>query len=280
MNFSKMNGLGNDFVVVAHFQKVPASASEMAMSICNRHFGVGADGLVFILPSEIADFSMRIFNADGTEAEQCGNAIRCVAKYVFDHRKTDKTALQVETLAGIQSISLDIAGEKVSRVTVDMGAPILKGEEIPTAVRGDALVDYPIETEGRAFAFTGVSMGNPHAVIFVENATEFDVEKWGSLLENHSMFPRKANIEFVSVQSANEMDMRVWERGCGQTLACGTGACATAVAGVLTGKTDRNVLVHLKGGDLEIAWDEQNDHVYMTGPAEEVFTGKWLKSQY
>lgn len=278
MNFSKMNGLGNDFVVVAHFTEIPANASEMAIQICDRHFGVGADGLVFILPSEIGDFRMRIFNADGSEAEQCGNAIRCVAKYVYDHRLTEKEELNVVTLAGIQSISLEIKEEKVFRVTVDMGSPILKGREIPTAVEQEEVIEHPIATEGQTFAFTGVSMGNPHAVIFVENAVGFDVEHWGPLLENHELFPRKANIEFVTVKSAGEMDMRVWERGCGQTLACGTGACATLIAGVLTGKTQRKGLVHLKGGDLEIEWKETDGHVYMTGPAEEVFTGKWLIS--
>ncbi len=273
-----MNGLGNDFVVVAHFQQTPGNAPEMAMQLCNRHFGVGADGLVFILPSTKGDFRMRIFNADGSEAEQCGNAIRCVAKYIYDHGMSQKDRLNIETLAGIQAITLEVDHEKVSRVTVDMGAPILKSGEIPVASEGDEIINHPIEVEGQQFFFTGVSMGNPHGVIFVENAREFDVEKWGPLLETHPIFPRKANIEFVTVHTQDEMDMRVWERGCGQTLACGTGACATVVAGVLTGKTQRRGLVHLKGGDLEIEWNDQDGHVYMTGPAEEVFTGNWLKS--
>lgn len=278
MNFSKMNGLGNDFVVVAHFQQTPSNAPEMAMQLCDRHFGVGADGLVFILPSDKGDFRMRIFNADGSEAEQCGNAIRCVAKYIYDHGMSQKDQLHIETLAGIQAVSLEIENEKATRVTVDMGAPILKGREIPVASDKEEIINHPIEVEGKEFLFTGVSMGNPHGVIFVDDAREFDVEKWGPLLETHPLFPRKANIEFVTIRSLDEMDMRVWERGCGQTLACGTGACATVVAGVLTGKARRRGLVHLKGGDLVIEWNEHDNHVYMTGPAEEVFTGKWLKT--
>jgi diaminopimelate epimerase len=271
-----MNGLGNDFVVVAHFETLPSDAKDMAMLLCNRNFGIGADGLVFILPSKQADFCMRIINADGSEPEQCGNAIRCVAKYVYDHHLTEKMNISIETLAGIQHVSLTVEGEKAANIRVDMGSPILHGPDIPVALTADQVVEQPISVENKNFAFTGVSMGNPHAVIFVEDAPGFAVEEWGPLLENHAMFPRKANIEFVSIRSANEVDMRVWERGCGQTLACGTGACATAVAGVLAGKTDRSVLVHLKGGDLRIEWSLDGP-VYMTGPAEEVFAGEWKK---
>ncbi|AMA72603.1 MULTISPECIES: diaminopimelate epimerase [Aneurinibacillus] len=277
MNFTKMNGLGNDFIIVAHFETLPENASDMARVMCDRHFGIGADGLVFVLPSDKADVCMRIINADGSEAEQCGNAVRCVAKYAYDHGIARKEALTVETLAGIQRVWLTVENEKVSLVKVDMGAPILYGPSIPVAIDREQVIDHPIEAEGKTFSFTGVSMGNPHAVIFVDNALDFDVEKWGSLLEKHSLFPNKANIEFVSVTSPQEVEMRVWERGCGQTFACGTGACATVVAGALTGRTNRRALVHLKGGDLEIEWAETDDHVYMIGPAEEVFTGTWCK---
>jgi diaminopimelate epimerase len=273
-----MNGLGNDFIIVAHFETLPAGASEMARTMCDRHFGIGADGLVFILPSAKADVCMRIINADGSEAEQCGNAVRCVAKYAFDHGLATKEALTVETLAGIQRVWVTAEGGRAIRVKVDMGAPILQGEAIPVAACQERIVNHPIEVAEASFSFTGVSMGNPHAVIFVDDAPGFDVEKWGPLLETHSMFPNRANIEFVSIISPGEVEMRVWERGCGQTFACGTGACATVVAGVLTGRTNRQALVHLKGGDLEIEWNEADNHVYMTGPAEEVFTGRWLKA--
>ncbi|MFT9847930.1 diaminopimelate epimerase [Aneurinibacillus sp. REN35] len=277
MNFTKMNGLGNDFIIVAHFESVPDYASEMARAMCDRHFGIGADGLVFILPSSSADVRMRIINADGSEAEQCGNAVRCVAKYAHDHGLVQGEALSIETLAGIQHVWLTVESGKAVQVKVDMGEPILRGETIPVAVAKEQVVDYPIETGGQKFAFTGVSMGNPHAVIFVNDAPGFDVEKWGPALETHEFFPNKANIEFVSVASEQEVDMRVWERGCGQTFACGTGACATVVAGALTGRTGRQVLVHLKGGDLMIEWNETDNRVYMTGPAAEVFTGHWHK---
>ena len=275
MNFTKMNGLGNDFIVVAHFETLPTDAKEMAKRMCDRHFGVGADGLVFILPSERADVRMRIMNADGSEAEQCGNAVRCVAKYAFDHGLVSGTELTVETGAGLQRVWVEAEQGRVCRVKVDMGAPILRGRDIPLAVDGAAVVERPIQANGRDFSFTGVSMGNPHAVIFVDDAAAFEVDVWGPPLEVHEMFPNKANIEFVSVMSPEEVTMRVWERGCGQTYACGTGACATVVAGVLTGRISRSALVHLKGGDLHIEWNEADGHVYMTGSAQEVFTGHW-----
>ncbi|KIV50411.1 diaminopimelate epimerase [Aneurinibacillus migulanus] len=278
MNFTKMNGLGNDFIIVAHFESLPDDAPQMARAMCDRHFGIGGDGLVFILPSEKADVRMRIINADGSEAEQCGNAVRCVAKYAYDYGLVLCEALTVETMAGIQHVWLTVEEGKATQVKVDMGAPILRGEAIPVGVNAENVVDHPIEADGAAFAFTGVSMGNPHAVIFVEDAPRFEVEKWGPVLETHSLFPNKANIEFVSVISSTEVEMRVWERGCGQTFACGTGACATVVAGALTGRTERRVLVHLKGGDLEIEWSETDNRIYMTGPAEEVFAGNWHKS--
>ncbi|OEF99092.1 diaminopimelate epimerase [Vulcanibacillus modesticaldus] len=278
MEFTKMHGLGNDFVVVPHLKDVPKKVNQLAIDICDRHFGVGADGLVFILPSDSADVRMRIFNADGSEAEQCGNAIRCVAKYVYDHDIVKKEQLRIETLAGIQFVKLHIESNEdiVSKVEVDMGEPILSGELIPTTFEDDLIVDKTLEIDGVKFKFTGVSMGNPHAVIFVDDAINFDVEKWGPKIETHPLFPKKTNVEFVTVKSDTELDMRVWERGVGQTLACGTGACATGVASVLTGNTSRDVTVHLKGGDLRIVWNEKDNKVYMTGEAKEVFTGKWL----
>jgi len=276
LNFTKMHGLGNDFVVVADYKEVPKEVNQLAMDICDRNFGVGADGLVFILPSDTADFKMRIFNADGTEAEQCGNAIRCVAKYAYDHQLKKSVQLDVETLAGIQQVTLHLAHDKVDKVEVDMGEPILKGELIPTALSEEVIIDEKIEIDGVTFYFTGVSMGNPHAIIYVENAKDFEVEKWGPIIEKHPLFPKKTNVEFVTVTSDEEMDMRVWERGVGQTLACGTGACATGVASSLTGRSSRNVTVHLKGGDLKVYWNEEDNHVYMTGEAREVFTGTWL----
>lgn len=276
MEFTKMHGLGNDFVVVAGYEAIPANVDKLAIDICNRNFGVGADGLVFILPSEDADVRMRIFNADGTEAEQCGNAIRCVAKYVYEHNMVNKTYLSIETLAGIQNVKLMINSLTiVEAVEVDMGEPILQGELVPTAIQEDVVVNQTIEVDGFKFNFIAVSMGNPHAVIYVDDAKSFDVEKWGPKIENHPLFPKKTNVEFTTIKSDKELDMRVWERGVGQTLACGTGACATGVASVLTGQTSREVIIHLKGGDLKILWNEEDNRVYMTGEAKEVFTGKW-----
>ncbi len=273
-----MNGLGNDFVVVVNSKDIPKDIDQLAIDICDRHFGVGADGLVFILPSETADVRMRIFNADGTEAEQCGNAIRCVAKYVYDHEMVEKKSLSVETLAGIQHVMLHLMENEniVKTVEVDMGEPILKGELVPTKIEGEQVINKTIEVDGRTFSFTAVSMGNPHAIIYVDDAKDFDVEVWGPKIETHPLFPKKTNVEFVTVTSDKEMDMRVWERGVGQTLACGTGACATGVASVLTGQTSRDVIVHLKGGDLKVKWEEKDNKVYMTGEASEVYTGKWL----
>lgn len=276
MEFTKMHGLGNDFVIVSKYKDIPKDVERLAIAMCDRHFGVGADGLVFILPSDQADVRMRIFNADGTEAEQCGNAIRCVSKYVYDHELVNKEKLSVETLAGIQHVKLHTKEGIVNTVEVDMGEPILKGELVPTAIHDPQVVDRTIEVDGVTFHFTAVSMGNPHAVIYVENAKDFDVEKWGPKIETHPLFPKKTNVEFVTVKSDKELEMRVWERGVGQTLACGTGACATGVASVLTGQASRDVTIHLKGGDLKVFWNPEDNKVYMTGEAREVFTGNWL----
>lgn len=277
MEFTKMNGLGNDFIVVYGEKDLPAGVDKLAVDLCNRYFGIGADGLVYILHSERADFRMRIINSDGSEAEQCGNAIRCVAKYVFDNGHTDKQSLTIETLgAGVQQVELTVEGGKAALVRVDMGEPILQGLQVPTTVDAERVIAHPIEVDGREFLFTAVSMGNPHAVIYVDDAAGFDLAAWGPKLETHPMFPRKTNVEFVTVNSRSQADMRVWERGAGPTLACGTGACATVVSSVLNGLTDRKATVSLKGGDLHIEWNEADNHVYMTGPAAEVFRGKLI----
>jgi diaminopimelate epimerase len=274
MNFTKMHGLGNDFIIVTGESKLPTNAPQLAIELCNRFFGIGADGLVYILPSEKADFMMRIMNSDGSEAEQCGNAIRCVAKYVYDHGMIQQTEISIETIgAGAQKVQLFLKDGKVDTVRVDMGQPILKGTQIPTTVDQDIVKDYPIEVDGREFRFTAVSMGNPHCVIYVDDAIQMDLQTWGPKLETHPMFPKKINVEFVTVKSRNYTDMRVWERGAGPTLACGTGACATLVASVINGFTDREATVSLKGGNLYIEWNEEDNHVYMTGPAQEVFKG-------
>jgi diaminopimelate epimerase len=276
MIFTKMNGLGNDFVVIAGEQQLPENVADLAVQLCNRFFGIGADGLVYILPSEVADFRMRIINSDGSEAEQCGNAIRCVAKYVYDNGLTDKEEITIETLgAGAQKVQLTVSNGKVSTVRVDMGEPILNGQRVPTTIDAEQVVEHPIEVDGREFRFTAVSMGNPHCVIYVEDAVNFDLSTWGPKLETHPLFPRKINVEFVTVNSRTHTDMRVWERGAGPTLACGTGACATVVASVLTGATDRTATVSLKGGDLLIEWNESDNHVYMTGPAAVSFCGEF-----
>ncbi|MBM7563516.1 diaminopimelate epimerase [Paenibacillus sacheonensis] len=274
MNFTKMHGLGNDFIVVAGESKLPDNAAQLAEQLCNRFFGIGADGLVYILPSEKADFRMRIINSDGSEAEQCGNAIRCVAKYVYDNGLTDKETLTIETLgAGVQAVQLTVDNGKVVKVRVNMGQPILEGLKVPTTIDANPVINQSIEVDGREFKFTAVSMGNPHCVIYVDDAVNFDLAAWGPKLEVHPLFPRKINVEFVTVRAKDFTDMRVWERGAGPTLACGTGACATVVASVLNGLTDRTATVSLKGGDLLIEWDEATNHVYMTGPAAEVFRG-------
>ncbi|MGG1514734.1 diaminopimelate epimerase [Paenibacillus oryzisoli] len=274
MNFTKMHGLGNDFIVVYGEQELPAGADQLAIRLCNRNFSIGADGVVFILPSEKADFQMRIINADGSEAEQCGNAVRCVSKYVYDHKLVDSTDITIETIgAGVQKIEVQVKDGKVMTARVDMGEPILQGLQVPTTIDSDRVVQYPIEVDGMTFTFTAVSMGNPHCVIYVDDAIQFDLAAWGPKLETHPMFPRRTNVEFATVQNRAYTDMRVWERGAGPTLACGTGACATLVASVLNGYSDRDSIVSLKGGELFISWNEADNRVYMTGPAEEVFTG-------
>ncbi|WP_141333710.1 diaminopimelate epimerase [Paenibacillus sp. tmac-D7] len=276
MNFTKMHGLGNDFIVFSNTETLPADASELAVRLCDRHFGIGADGLVFVLPSNRADYMMRIINSDGSEAEQCGNAIRCAAKYIYDNGLVDagQTELTIETIgAGPQVVQLQVENGRVTRVRVDMGEPVLAGLQVPTTVDAEPVLEHPVAVDGREFTFTAVSMGNPHCVIFVEDAVRFDLAAWGPKLEKHPLFPRRINVEFATVKSRDYADMRVWERGAGPTLACGTGACATLVAGVLNGKMDRKGIVALKGGELLIEWNETDNRVYMTGPAETVYTG-------
>lgn len=276
MRFTKMNGLGNDFIVIAGEAKLPDHAGELAVKLCNRFFGIGADGLVYILPSAKGDYMMRIINSDGSEAEQCGNAIRCAAKYVYDRGMVDKnrTELTIETIgAGVQRVQLQVKDGKAAQVRVDMGEPVLDGRNVPTTVEANPVLNHPIAAGGREFRFTAVSMGNPHCVIYVDDAVNFNLAEWGPLLETHPFFPNKINVEFVTVRDRKHADMRVWERGAGPTLACGTGACATLVASVLNGYTDRTATVSLKGGDLLIEWSETDNRVYMTGPAEEVFEG-------
>lgn len=274
MEFTKMHGLGNDFIIVFGEQELPGNASELAVTLCNRFFGIGADGLVYILPSERGDYMMRIMNSDGSEAEQCGNAIRCVSKYVYEHGLVESEQIVIETLgAGEQKVSLKVTDGVVETVTVDMGEPVLSGLQIPVAIDAEPVLDQPIEADGAAFQFTAVSMGNPHAVIYVDDAVSFDLNTWGPKLEVHPLFPRKVNVEFATVVDRGHVDMRVWERGAGPTLACGTGACATLVSSVLNGVTDRSAWISLKGGDLFIEWNEEDNHVYMTGPAQVVYTG-------
>jgi len=276
MEFTKMHGLGNDFIVVYGERELPSNASELAVHVCNRWYGIGADGLVYILPSERADFRMRIINSDGTEAEQCGNAIRCVSKYVYDNGLIDRDELIIETLgAGVQKVQLIIAEGKVEKVRVDMGEPILNGLQIPTTIDAPQVVSHPIEASGQQYNFTAVSMGNPHCVIPVVDAASLDYSVIGPMLEIHELFPNKINVEFITVYNRNHVEMRVWERGAGPTLACGTGACATLVASVLSGVTDREATISLQGGDLYIEWNSSDNHVYMTGSAQEVYHGRF-----
>ncbi|MBA4494210.1 diaminopimelate epimerase [Paenactinomyces guangxiensis] len=279
MRFTKMHGLGNDFILIYRNTEPPDSeSSRLAMQMCDRHTGVGADGLVWVYPSDHADIAMRIINADGTVADQCGNAVRCVAKYYYERISAKKEAITIETKRGIQMVWNRVDQGEVSQVCVDMDEPILNPAQIPINVTADKVVNQKVQTEGKTFHFTGVSMGNPHVVIEVEDAVSFPVETWGPLLENHELFPRKANVEFITIHSPGEITMRVWERGVGQTMACGSGACAVVVAGVLRGKCSRQATVHLKGGDLHIDWNADDNHVYMTGPATFVFEGKWDES--
>ena len=269
MKFTKMQGLGNDYVYVNCFEEKIEAPSELAVKISDRHFGVGSDGLIMINPSEKADFEMEMYNADGSRGEMCGNGIRCVGKYVYDYGLTDKTE------GGIKYLSLNVEDGKVRSVRVDMGSPVLRPEDIPVRCEGERAVDVPVTVDGTEYRMTCVSMGNPHAVVFVDDVKTFPLETVGPKFENHEVFPNRVNTEFVRVIDRKTAEMRVWERGSGETLACGTGACAVAVACALNGLGEDEMTVKLLGGDLLIQWDRENDKVYMTGPAETVFDGVW-----
>ena len=274
MKFTKMHGIGNDSVYVNCFEESVKNPAEVSKFVSDRHFGIGSDGLILISPSAKADFRMNIYNADGSQAEMCGKGLRCVAKYVYDYGLTDKTEFSVETLAGIKYLKLQIENGKTATVEVNMGAPILEAKAIPVAVEESPVVNVPVEVKGKIYHMTCVSMGNPHAIIFMNNVKDLDIEAIGPYFENHTVFPKRTNTEFVEVIDRNTVNMRVWERGSDETLACGTGACATTVACILNNKTEDEVTVHLLGGDLKIRWDRENNQVYMTGPATVVFDGE------
>jgi diaminopimelate epimerase len=276
MRFVKMQGIGNDYVYVDCIrQPLPSDIASLATKISDRNFGVGGDGLILICPSDKADARMRMFNNDGSESEMCGNGVRCVAKFVYDHGIAKKTSLAIETGRGVLKLELETAGGKCHQVRVDMGEPILIAENIPTTLLGTPPLEVPLVIDGVELKVTCVSMGNPHCITFVKEITNEMVLGIGPKVEKHSAFPRRTNVEFVRVDNPGEITMRVWERGSGETLACGTGACAVAVAGVLTGRTNRSIIAHLRGGDLRLDWSKTDNHVFMTGPAVEVFQGEW-----
>jgi diaminopimelate epimerase len=275
MRFTKMQGCGNDYVYVDCFsQRFPKDPAALSRAVSDRHFGIGSDGLILICPSEIADARMRMYNVDGSEAEMCGNGIRCVAKYLYDHGVVRKPELRIETGRGVLLLTLELNGRVVDRVRVDMGKPILEAGRIPTTLPGNPPADAMLAVNGRTYSVTCVSMGNPHCVQFVDDVANAPVTAEGPKIESDSHFPQRTNVEFVQILTRGELRMRVWERGSGETWACGTGACAVAVASAVTGRTDRRVLAHLRGGDLELDW-APDDHVYMTGPAVEVYSGDW-----
>ncbi len=276
IKFTKMHGCGNDYNYIDATDSCPDNLQQLAVAMSNRHTGVGSDGLVLVMKSEVADFRMRMFNADGSEAQMCGNAARCVGKFVYDNNLTDKTTITLETLAGVKTIDLHLANGIVESATVDMGSPILDAPLIPVALPVGKVINHPVITESGVMRFTAVSMGNPHAVFFVNEITDTLVNVTGRELEVNPIFPEKANIEFARVINDHEIEMRVWERGSGETMACGTGACATAVAAHLTGLASREVTIHLLGGDLHIRWDKDTDRVYLTGPAVTTFHATYL----
>jgi diaminopimelate epimerase len=274
LKFTKMHGLGNDYIYINGFKENIENPGDLSIRISDRHFGIGSDGIVLILPSETCDFRMRMFNNDGSEAEMCGNASRCVAKYVYDNGMTDKEEITLETLAGVMVLKMQVIEGKVEKVTVNMGQPRLETKDIPAIYPKDRVINEEIDVNGAKYKVTCVSMGNPHAITFVEDVDNFDVHGVGVLIENHEMFPRRINAEFAQIIDRNTIKMRVWERGSGETLACGTGASATLVAAVLNDLTDREAKLILLGGDLEIQWNETDNNVYMTGPATTVFQGE------
>ncbi|MBQ9517653.1 MAG: diaminopimelate epimerase [Eubacterium sp.] len=276
MKFTKMHGCGNDYVYFDCTEKSIADESAAAIKLSDRHFGIGGDGIIIIKKGTNADFEMVMYNADGTRGAMCGNGIRCVAKYVYDHQLTDKTSISIESMGAVKYIDVTVENGEVVSAKVDMGAPSLNAKDIPVICDSDRAVDYPITVDGTEYRMTCVSMGNPHAVVFIDKSPEeFDVECVGRLFENNAVFPDRTNTEFIFVKDRKNLEMRVWERGSGETLACGTGACASAVAAIVNGYCDNDVTVHLLGGDLEISWSgDENESVFMTGPATTVFEGE------
>ena len=274
MKFTKMQGAGNDYIYVNCMKDMIESPSKVAEFVSDRHFGIGSDGLVLILPSNDADFRMRMFNSDGSESEMCGNAIRCVGKYVYDNGLTDKKKIKIETLAGVKVLDMTLEKGKVTMVRVDMGEPILEPKRIPVTSDKPRFISETVSVNGEEYKVTCVSMGNPHAVTYVDDVEKFPLEIVGSKMEIHELYPKKINSEFVEVIDRDTLKMRVWERGAGETLACGTGACAVLVASVLNGVSEKKATIKLLGGDLIIEWNEADNHVYMTGPAVTVFDGE------
>lgn len=275
MKFTKMHGLGNDYVYVNCFRENVENPSEISKMVSDRHFGIGSDGLILIKPSDVADFRMDMYNADGSQAEMCGNGIRCVGKYVYDYGLTDKTSVSVETLAGIKYLDFQVENGKVAQITVDMGKPELKAELVPVVSEQEQVINETIHAAGKDWKMTAVSMGNPHCVIFIEEPVkDFPLEEVGPQFESHERFPKRVNTEFIQVLDRKTVNMRVWERGSGETMACGTGACASAVAAILCGYTEDEITLHLLGGDLKVRWDREENRVYMTGPATVVFDGE------
>ena len=275
MKFTKMQGCGNDYVYVNGFTEKIADKPAFVKAVSDRHFGVGGDGAIFINPSEEADFEMEMYNADGTRAEMCGNGIRCVAKYVYDKGLTDKEQISIVSFGNVKYVDLYVKEGRVSSVRVNMGEPILEAEKVPVISAMKRSVDEPVTVNGKEYRMTCVSMGNPHAVVFMEDVANLDIASVGPLFENHQVFPNRTNTEFVEVVDRTHVNMRVWERGTGETLACGTGCCATVVAGVLNGLTEEKVTVRVLGGEIEIQWDREENLVYMTGPAATVFEGEF-----
>ncbi|MBQ1311871.1 MAG: diaminopimelate epimerase [Blautia sp.] len=276
MKFTKMHGIGNDYVYVNCFEETVKNPSAVARFVSDRHFGIGSDGLILICPSDTADCEMDMYNLDGSQGSMCGNGIRCVAKYAYDHKIVNKNTLSIATKSGIKYLDLTVQDGKVSSVRVNMGAPVFEAAEIPVLCGTEKAIDTPITADGTEYHFTGVSMGNPHAVVFLPEVSTLDLEKIGPSFENHPFFPDRVNTEFIRVLDRHTLEMRVWERGSGETMACGTGACASAAAAIVNGLVDGDspVTVHLLGGDLSIEWDRSKNQLYMTGPATEVFHGE------
>lgn len=276
MRFTKMHGIGNDYVYVNCFEETVDDPAALAVEMSRQHYGVGSDGLILICPSDVADFAMRMYNADGSESEMCGNGVRCVGKYVYDRGLTDKTVVTLMTGGGLKELHLNVQDGRVHTVRVDMGAPEMRPEMIPVNLTGEMVMGHRLQVGAAVYEIHCVSMGNPHCIVFVKDPDLVDVEQVGSMLENHPIFPKRANIEFVQVVDRQHLRMRVWERGSGETLACGTGACASLVAAVLTGRADRQVSMDLLGGTLSLEWSFADGHVYQEGPAKFVFDGEWI----